>query len=148
MAFAKLINLFAISSLAVLLCTLNASPVTALSENGHAMRMAKRHHGIDVAKRTKRSSSGKRCRPKTSTSVSIAATTAVTKAASTTQEPEKTTSTKSASSSKSTTTSSSSSSGSSSGGSSFTPSGNGKVGLAWPNGNDPSLSQYVTSHVK
>jgi len=69
MAFSKILNLLALSSLAILVCSFNASPANALSLERELGFMGKRAHGHDsVAKRkrtpTKRASG--RCKPKTS----------------------------------------------------------------------------------
>ncbi|KLO12831.1 hypothetical protein SCHPADRAFT_874924 [Schizopora paradoxa] len=77
MAFSKILNLFAISSLAVLVCSFNAAPVNALSVERDLGFMGKRAHGHDSVAKRKRTSSKRstgRCKAK-STSSSAAAST-------------------------------------------------------------------------
>lgn len=64
MSVSKLFNLFALSSLAVLVCSFGATPVTALSTgDNHLHRVVRSHGAIAKAKRNvKRSSTGKRCK--------------------------------------------------------------------------------------
>lgn len=144
---AKLLNLVALSSLAILACSFGPSPVTALSadSHGHVARHAFRGHD-SVAKRKRANT--KRCKARTSSSTLVASTTPpavsttavstthVVKSSSTTV---KATTTKVSTTSKAAaTTASSSSSGSSSGS---------KVALAWPNGDDSSLKYWKTDKV-
>lgn len=80
MAFSKILNLFAISSLAVLVCSFNASPVNALSVERDLGFMGKRAHGHDNVAKRKRTPNNKRqsgrCKAKTSTASAAASTTA------------------------------------------------------------------------
>ena len=66
MAVQKLFNLLAIATLALFAVTFNAAPVTALSAPHQHMNRAIPHHG-GIAKRTKRSTSG-RCKNRPSSS--------------------------------------------------------------------------------
>jgi len=74
MAATKLINLLAISSLAILACSFGASPVSALSVDtgSHVVRRAPVGHHAALAKK-KRGNNSKRCKPRPTTS-SIAVT--------------------------------------------------------------------------
>lgn len=78
MAFSKILNLFAISSLAVLVCSFNAVPVNALSVERELGFMGKRAHGHDGVAKRKRTSTKRgtgRCKPKSSSSSVAAAST-------------------------------------------------------------------------
>ena len=78
MAFSKILNLFAISSLAILVCSFNAAPVNALSVERDLGFMGKRAHGHDSVAKRKRTTSKRgsgRCKPKATTSSSPAAST-------------------------------------------------------------------------
>ncbi|KAH8113377.1 glycosyl hydrolase catalytic core-domain-containing protein [Phellopilus nigrolimitatus] len=146
MAFGKLINLFALSSLAVLVCTLGASPVSALS-NGHHMAKVKRAHGHDVVAKHKRdNTSSQRCKARSSTDAqsSTDAPSSTWSSSSSAWTPTSTWS----SSSSSWTPSSSSSSAPAASSSSSSSNGNKKVGLAWANGNTNTLSNFVTNNVQ
>ncbi|KAF5364146.1 hypothetical protein D9756_000555 [Leucocoprinus leucothites] len=137
MAVVKLLNLLAISCLAVI-ASLGPVPAAALSVDTHLPRH-NLHHAIAAKKR--RGTSSKRCKPRA------------------TPAPE---STKTSSAPKPTKTSNSGSSGSNNGnngnggdngndddgddndnsGSNSGSGGSGKAGLAWPLGNDPSIKNF------
>ena len=129
MAFSKLFNLVALSSLAVLVCSFSASPANALAADGHHMLKVKRTHAHDAVAKRKRQS-GQRCKPRPTSSSSDAST------------PEQT---PSSSDSVPATTSSSAPAQTSS-----APSSNGdaKVGLAWANGDVDYIKNFITSKTK
>lgn len=142
MAPIKFINLLAISSLAILACSFGATSANALATEGHLIREVSHGHGA-VAKRKRESSTPvKRCKKKPSSS--SPSTSKATGKASTGNNDKAASggsSSKSADPAKSTKSTSS------------TPpvtaySGKGKAGLAWPNGNDPSLKNFKTDKVK
>jgi hypothetical protein len=138
MAAIKLLNLLAISSLAIFACSFRATPVNALSSGSHNVaRHAFRGHD-SIAKR-KRGGSSKRCKPRPTTTSAPAKT-----------PPAKTPPAQNTGHNDAVSSSSGGSSGGgsgSSGGSGFGHSGGGKVGVSWANGNDPSLSQYKSGKV-
>ncbi|OCB84466.1 hypothetical protein A7U60_g8452 [Sanghuangporus baumii] len=140
MAFGKLFNLFALSSLAVLVCNLQASPVTALAHDGHHMVKVKRAHGHDAVLKHKRDSS-QRCKQRPSSSATQ--TPATTSTSDVTQAPSTSSSDQSSPDQSSSSVSTAPTSTSS-----VSNSGSGKVGLAWPNGNDDSLRNFVTDNVQ
>ncbi|TFK43346.1 glycosyl hydrolase catalytic core-domain-containing protein [Crucibulum laeve] len=146
MAVAKLLNLFAVSSLAILACSFGSTPVNALSieSNHHLARHAARGHGVIAAKK-KRASTSKRCKPRPSSSVVVATPPKTTSAASASAPAStpKTTAPAPATTSKA---ASSGNSGSNTGGNTNTNPG-AKVGLAWPNGDDSSLRNFKTNKV-
>lgn len=133
MAIIKLLNILAISSLAILACSFWCTAVNALSIDSH--HVARRAH--DTIAMKKRSDSTKRCKHRSSSSSSTTTTP--------TPTPYAPAAAKGAAAE--TTTSYSSSTTTSPQHAASTPSsgGTGKIGLAWPNGNDPSLSHYKTS---
>jgi hypothetical protein len=135
----KFLNLFSLSALAAMVA-LSGTPVTALVAENHAARHAGHHAAVAHKKRATAT-----CKPRIPTSVSSSSTTpsSTYAAPSTTAAPQSSSSAKKHSSSAAppASTSSSSSGGSSSGGSA----GSGKVGIAWANGNDDSLKNFVTS---
>ncbi|EIN10357.1 hypothetical protein PUNSTDRAFT_84335 [Punctularia strigosozonata HHB-11173 SS5] len=138
----KLLNLIALSSLAVLVCTFGATPVNALA-TGHDASISRRHQHDILGKKAKRANNSKRCKTRSSTAAptsTAAATTSHSVVTTTPETTKKASTTKAAShtktSSKAVTTTAASSSGSSSGS---------KVGVAWPNGGDSSLKYYKTS---
>ncbi|KAL5508363.1 hypothetical protein ACEPAH_5982 [Sanghuangporus vaninii] len=145
MAVGKLFNLFALSSLAVLVCNLQASPVTALAHDGHHLVKVKRAHGHDVVLKRKRDSSSQRCKQRPSSS-SAAQTPATTSTPDST--PDSTQTPAPSSSVQSSPDQSSSSVSTAPTSTSVSNSGKGKVGLAWPNGNDDSLRNFVTNNVQ
>ncbi|KAF8665819.1 hypothetical protein AX16_000262 [Volvariella volvacea WC 439] len=69
MAAFKILNLLAVSSLALIVCSFSAVPVTALSaENGHAVRHFRPH---EVMLKKKRDPQSRRCRPRPSSSAEV-----------------------------------------------------------------------------
>ncbi|TCD71305.1 hypothetical protein EIP91_011076 [Steccherinum ochraceum] len=143
MAAGKLLNLIALTALALLASSLGPAPVNALS-TGHFQQHAHRHIAQEVAAKRKRDTSSKRCKPRPSSAApsSTPATTkpATTKAAATSthassQPPKSTAPAKPATSAVAPPPQTNSSPG--------------KLGLAWPNGGDESLlKNFVTSRVK
>ncbi|KAI0771863.1 glycosyl hydrolase catalytic core-domain-containing protein [Trametes elegans] len=164
----KLLNLVALSSLAIMACSFGATPTTALSL-GHGQHMAARHatHNPIARKRDQ----SKRCKPRPSSSSAAPAPSTTSQApepASTSQAPATSQDQRPSSSSEAAppaATSQSSgggSSGGSTGGSSSGSTGGSsgrnpdignlgksghKIGAAWPNGNDPALANFVTDHL-
>lgn len=138
MAIAKLVNLFVLSSLAILVCSFGASPVSALTDS-HMMRA----RGHDSIAKHKRASSTKRCKPRPTSSTIVSASTKTsptTTSSLATVTPTPThTSTKPSSTSAPAPTSSAPSS---------PPSTGKKVGTAWANGNSPSLANFKSSHTQ
>jgi len=93
MALTKILNLFAISSLAILIASFNASPANALSLERDLGYMGKRSHGHDGLAKRKRTSSKRatgRCKPKPSTTPASAPTTVAPPPDSQTPTPEAT----------------------------------------------------------
>jgi len=125
----KLLNLFAVSSLAVFLSALSATPVDALSVEHNPLVV--RHNAHAQVVRKKRSS--KRCKPRSS-GLSSHSSTATAKATA-----------KAPTSTKKTTPTKGSSVPVNSGGGGSTGK---KVGVAWPNGNDGSLKFYKTANTQ
>lgn len=135
MALAKLLNLFAVSTLAVLVCNLGVSPVNALSADGHRMHKVRHAHGHDVAMKRKRGD-GQRCKQRSAAPAP----------------------TSSSSSNSGNSGSNNNGNGNGSSSSSSNPpkqtssppaqGGNGKIGLAWPPGNPNTLKSFVTENVK
>ncbi|OSC99168.1 glycoside hydrolase family 128 protein [Trametes coccinea BRFM310] len=147
----KLLNLVALSSLAIMACTFGAAPTTALS-TGH-LNHANRHvaHAPIAAKKKRDQSKRCKARPSTSLASSTAAHTsssvhaqaaAVTTSSSHSQAPASTTK-----SSAPATTSKASSGGSSTIGTGQFGKAGSKICAAWGNGNDPSLANFKTDHV-
>jgi len=92
MTAARLLNFLALSSLAVLLCSLSLAPVNALSVEPHwARRGPHAHDGL--AKRKRATSSTKRCKPRpaATSSVALAAADAKPTSVTSTQAPQPTT---------------------------------------------------------
>jgi hypothetical protein len=121
----RLLNLLAVSSLAIMACSFGATPVNALSSDLHhvSRHMARGHDALAMRKRSSRSGS-KRCKPRPS---SLAP--AEPKATPKSDPPQK--------------------SGNKGGAPSGPPPashGNtgGKFGLAWANGDGPDLAKYKT----
>jgi len=141
MAICKLLNLVTFSGVAILLLSFSP-PIGALSIEAHGQSLA-RHtfHSHDSIARKKRANS-KRCKTRGS-SVSSSSST---KKASTTKTSVPSSSTKSTSNG----SNSGKGSDSSNSGSSNNANSNGskKAGLAWANGNDPSLKYYKSSKTK
>ena len=134
----KLLNIFALSTFAILLCSLAPSQSLALSvQSNHLARQVPKHHGIAKKKRgTKRGT--KRCKPKSST---------VPPASDPTQydppkdDPKPTTTTPPKDDPKPTTTTTTSPKDVQTN----TPSGNGKLGVAWAMGNDKRFSLIIST---
>jgi len=122
----RLISLFTLSSVAVLICSLQATPVAALSVEGVSARGLHNRGHDALAKRKRSTKKNKRCKPKPAPASSSS------EAASSTPAP----SSSKASSSPAPSSSSSSSSGndnSNKGGNTLIG-GSSKAGLGWPNG--------------
>jgi hypothetical protein len=116
MAATKLLNLLALSSLAILACSFGQTQVNALSSGSHVVaRHAFRGHN-SVAKRKRGSS--KRCKSRPTSSAPPAQTPPAHK------------------------DDNNNDSDGGSAGSGFGHGGGGKFGLAWPNGPDPALSKF------
>jgi hypothetical protein len=138
MAPIQFLNLLAVSSLAILACSFGASPVTALVTDGHRIRDALPAHGHGAIAKRKRATgtTAKRCKPKPKSS--------------TTPKPVSNPKDSSKKDSKKDTPKSSSTSSSAKAlSTSYTaPSGDGKVGLAWANTDDPAIKNFKTDKVK
>jgi len=156
MASVKLINLFAVCTLAALVCFFSATPTNALSTNRiHSARGITRGHDV-IAREKRGSAPSKRCKPRSSSLAaipsqpaksSVAASHATSSsthhpaashAASSTPHPV---ASHAASSSAPQSTNTPAKVGSSGSGSCTS-----KIGVAWPNGNDPSLKFYAPGH--
>jgi hypothetical protein len=126
----KLLNLLALSSIAIMACSFGATPTTALSVDTHnVVRHLPRSH--DAIARRKRAS-GKRCKQRPS-SPAPPPPEHKNKQDTHKQDTHKGTSDKP-----------------SSGGGAVSTGGHysgGKRGLAWPNGDDPALSKYKTDKI-
>lgn len=150
MTASKLLNLVAITALALLASSFAPTPVNALAPRAQHLNRHVQHDAIAKRKR----GTTKRCKPRPSSSLSSKA--AATPAAAAASDPPKSSSAPPKSSSSASSKSSSKASATPSptpkpsGGDTSTPSqgkGGGKVGLAWPNGDDPSLKFYATDNV-
>jgi hypothetical protein len=127
MAVTKLLNLIALSSIAILACSYGATPVNALTVDHHARSAGHAHLAIAMKKR------GKRCRPRPTSSVvkPPATPTPVPTSPDATSQAPAPTPTK--------------------GGSNPPPpppppppsNGRGKVGLGWPQDDDRALANFV-----
>lgn len=157
MAVGKLLNIFALSSLAVLVCNLGVTPVSALSAHGAHLQKREHAHGA-IAKRSRgKRDNTQRCKTRSSTDVQSSTAAAAspsssvwtsssvwssdTQVATTTQIQATTSVSTSAAAA-----TSSSSSGSSSGSGVF--SGSGKIGIAWGGGSSSQLDGLLTNNVK
>ncbi|KAG6855033.1 hypothetical protein C0991_005962 [Blastosporella zonata] len=139
MAVAKLLNLIALSSIALIALSYGAAPVSALSLDSHHLAGRSPSHAVLAKKR--RSTNSKRCKARpvsssVSSSVPVAKPTTTKAPATTTTKPATTkaatpTTTKAAA----TTAAAASSSGAR------------KVGLGWPQDDNTALAQFVTSSV-
>ncbi|KAI9001195.1 glycosyl hydrolase catalytic core-domain-containing protein [Trametes punicea] len=147
----KLLNLVALSSLAILACTFGATPSTALS-TGHLQHVNRHVAHAPIAK--KKRDQSKRCKARPSTSSLAPSTTPHTssthtqvQAVTTTHAQPSPTSSKPAAPA---TTSKASSGGNNTGSSpdlgAFGKPGS-KICAAWGDGNDPSLANFKTEHV-
>jgi hypothetical protein len=138
----KLLNLLAVTSLAIMACSFGAEPVNALSD-GHIARDGLRGH--DALAKRKRSTHGKRCKSRP-TSAAAATSTDSSSAAFT---PAPTTSSSFSASSASSFSSSASWTSTSASASTPTSSGGAAISgakgcLAWPNGDQTYLGDYKT----
>ncbi|KAG6833748.1 hypothetical protein H0H87_001180 [Tephrocybe sp. NHM501043] len=141
MAVTKLINLIALSSIAILACSYGATPVSALSVDTHHLAARSPSHAL-LAKK-KRSTNSKRCkaRPPPSASSTPVATTV----AKPTTTPAPATTKAAASPVKAAATTTKASTGSTGG--STAADGKGKVGIAWPQDDDKALAFFKTDKV-
>ncbi|KAF9076373.1 glycosyl hydrolase catalytic core-domain-containing protein [Rhodocollybia butyracea] len=145
----KLLNLLAVTSLAIMACSFGAEPVNALSNGRHARDILRGHDGI--AKR-KRSVNGKRCKSRpTPTASSSAAVTPAPSPSSSDSSSDSSSGSSSDSSSDSsaspTSTSASASSTPTSGGGGGPVISGAKGCLAWPNGDQSYLGDYKTNQM-
>jgi hypothetical protein len=138
MAASKLLYILAISTLAILSCSFGFTPVNALVTG--KQHLARSPHGHDAIAKRKRSTVQRRCQsqPPPSAAAAAAASPSATTAATTTPTDPTTT----------TTAQPAATSPPASGGGAPPAAGGGKVGLAWPNGDDPSLQYYITDQVQ
>jgi len=131
MAVAKLLNLLAISCLAII-ASLGPTPVSALSVDTTHHARHNLHHA--VAAKKKRATSSKRCKPRSTAPAPAQSSQATTKAPPapkpTKAAPPPPPAPKPAS-----------------GGGSSNSGGGGKVGIAWPLGNDASIKNFKTAKV-
>ncbi|KAG6832965.1 hypothetical protein H0H92_004849 [Tricholoma furcatifolium] len=141
MAVAKLLNLFALSSIAILAFSYGATPVNALSIDSHNLAARSSSHAV-LAKK-KRSTNSKRCKARPAPS-SSSSSSSVAKPTSTSSKPAATSSTKKTSTAAAAATQAASSSSS---GSSSTPGGPGKVGIGWPQDDNTALAYFKTDKV-
>ncbi|KAG5637051.1 hypothetical protein H0H81_005963 [Sphagnurus paluster] len=144
MAVTKLLNLLAVSSLAILACSYGATPVSALSIDNHHLARSPAHGHAALAK--KRRASSKRCKPRPTSSLSSSAGTTTTPPA-TPPAPPKTTPPASSSSTKAAPAPTSSAGSGGGGGNSGSNSGSGKAGLGWPQDDDTALINFKTNQV-
>ncbi|EIW61711.1 uncharacterized protein TRAVEDRAFT_27227 [Trametes versicolor FP-101664 SS1] len=148
----KLLNLVALSSLAIMACSFGATPANALS-HAHMQQLNNRHLG-HAASLPKKKRDTKRCKARPSTTSSAAPSTtphtssvkAQAAAVTTTKAPAATTTTKAAAPATTTKASSGSSGSGAAGSGKFGQKGS-KICVAWGDGNDASLAQFKTSHV-
>jgi len=122
----KLLNLIALSSLAILACSFGATPVNALSVDSSVHARSLGHHNL-VAK--KKRAESRRCKPRpasTSTTTTVSTTSKAPTAPSTQPNPPPPPAPAPPPS---------------------TGGGGGKVGLAWNNGNQNNLGNFVTKKV-
>lgn len=141
---AKLLNLLAVTSLAIVACSFGATPANALSAN-HNAHAAKSHlaraHGTMSKK--KRSTNAKRCKTRPASSSLVAsstkADTSSTKVATSTKpaDVQATTSSKKATSTKAPAATTAPAAPAPA-----VNSGNGKVGIAWANSNDIAIKPF------
>jgi len=138
-----ILNLLAVSYLAIFACSFWSTPVNALSiDNHHVARHNARGH--DALAIRKRSNATKRCKARPAASTPPASTPPVTKPAPAPKAKAKATPPTTNSTSTSTTQSKAASTPAT------TPasSGSGKIGIAWANGDDPSLPKYKTPETR
>ncbi|PPQ74906.1 hypothetical protein CVT26_011401 [Gymnopilus dilepis] len=132
---ARLLNLIALSSFLILASNFGPSPVTALSIDSSAHQVRHLGHHQLIAKK-KRSNTG-RCKPRPSSSSVVHHSTSSVAVVHTTPHPT----TSKAAAPKPTPAPSNNAPANTGHG------GNGKVGIAWAMGDDPSLKNFVTSKV-
>ncbi|KAG5648664.1 hypothetical protein DXG03_000010 [Asterophora parasitica] len=161
MAVTKLLNLLAVSSLAILACSYGATPVSALTVDTHQIRRSPLNgHGAIAAAKKKRASTGKRCRPRPTTSANVppqsppVAKPTTTAVATTSPPPPPPpqpapTSTKAPPPAPSPPAPSAPSNNgpTNGGGNNGSNGGPGKVGIAWPINDDKALANFKTSKV-
>jgi len=142
MSSAKLLNLIAVSTLAILACSFGASPVTALSVD--TTHLAARGHGHAALAKKRRGNNAKRCKPRpASSSAGKPATTPNSPSNTTQPAPATTAKPAPATTTKASTGGSSSGSGTNNqGGNTSSNGGVGKVGLAWVGNNGAALSHF------
>ncbi|GLB33625.1 putative expressed protein [Lyophyllum shimeji] len=139
MAVTKLLNLLALSSLAIIASSFGATPVNALTVDTHHLAHAPVHGHAALAKK-RRAAGGKRCKPRPSSSVAVPVPTSAPVKATSTKAPAPTTS------------STNHNNGGSpppanGGGNSGSNGGVGKVGIAWPQDDDKALASFKTPKV-
>lgn len=140
MAPANLLNLLAASSLAILACSFGATPVNAVSvDTSHFARHAGRGHAAIAMK--KRGASGKRCKPRPTSTIGQVTSVIPT------PKPTTPATTKAADQPKPTTTKAPAPSPPPSTPPPSNGGGGGKVGIAWALGEDASLKNFKTSKV-
>ncbi|KAL6299131.1 glycosyl hydrolase catalytic core-domain-containing protein [Sparassis latifolia] len=132
----KILNLIAIASVAILACSFAATPVNALSTGGHHLARHPSHDGLIKRNKNKKRQS-QRCQPRPSSSDSPTPSSTDVAPSSTYIPPPDTTWSPSPSPSPTPSPTPTPS-----------PSGSGKVGIAWPDSDDSTLSQFVTSSTK
>ncbi|KAF9008876.1 glycosyl hydrolase catalytic core-domain-containing protein [Cyathus striatus] len=161
MAVAKLLNLFALASLAILACSYGPEPVSALSRHANSFpNHIPRGHAVMAKK--KRASTSKRCKPRPTSSIAatvVQTSAAISKAPATSEVPvtskapvtTQSESVKPSSSSSSTaavvTTKASTSNSNAATSSGSSSGGSGKVGLAWNNADESSIKNFVNGQV-
>eukprot|EP00753_Platysulcus_tardus_P017719 PLAT6468.1.p1 GENE.PLAT6468.1~~PLAT6468.1.p1 ORF type:complete len:401 (+),score=-6.10 PLAT6468.1:124-1203(+) len=144
MAAIKLLNLLAISSLAILACSFGATPANALATDRHHIARSAAHGHDGLARRKRDNAASKRCKARPSSSAAPAPSSSSDPAPSSSQAPAPTSDAPANNQPASTSAAPAPSA-------TYTSSGNtgsGKVGLAWPNGADDSLKNYKTDKVK
>ncbi|TFY79635.1 hypothetical protein EWM64_g4374 [Hericium alpestre] len=122
---AKFFNLIAISTLAILACSFNASPVNALSVERHAARAFPHAHEV-IAKKKRSTSAAPALKPSSSPAPKPSSSPAA--------KPAQTSSSQPAASSPASKAAPANNNG-----------GGGKAGLAWPNGDSNTLKQWKTA---
>jgi len=151
MAVTKLLNLLAVSSLAILACSYGATPVNALTVDTHFIaRSPNRDHAV-LAKK-KRATNSKRCKPRPVSSSVVSSSSIVVKPTvqptpTPTQSPPKPATTKTPPPATTPSTGGGSTTPSNGGGNSGSNGGIGKVGLGWPINDDNALANFKTNKV-
>ncbi|RDB22777.1 Alkali-sensitive linkage protein 1 [Hypsizygus marmoreus] len=149
---AKLLNLLAATSLAILACSFGAEPTNALSIDSHNLvgRSPIRAHSALAKKR--RGTNGKRCKPRPSSSSVVKPAPATTLAPKPTTTPAPNPTAVTSSKAPAPTTTKASGGGgdgtpNNGGGNSGSNGGSGKVGLAWPIDDNKALANFKTNKV-